>query len=122
MTNRNRWPCELTRVIDGDTLAAWITLDFGVKLEARLRLENVDAPEIHTSKHNTEEYARGIRAKEFVEQIFRDQGPNFWIEASTERPGKYGRYIVNVLLKNGTWLDQVLLKNGHVIRKDYSND
>jgi len=110
MTNRYRWKCELDRVVDGDTLTAWILLDFDVKIKVRLRLEGIDTPEIHAQDHTTKEYKKGVQAKEFVEEQFRVNGPEFWIETAKERPGKYGRYIVNVLLKNGHWLDALLLK------------
>ncbi len=119
MTNRYRWPCELIRVVDGDTLEAWIQLDFGVKLEAKLRLEGIDTPEIHTVKTNTEEYALGLKAKEFVEARFKVQGKKFYIETSGKRPGKYGRFVVNVLMPSGDYLDALLLKAGHAVKKEY---
>jgi len=119
MTNRYRWQCELVRVVDGDTLEAWILLDFGVKLEAKLRLEGIDTPEIHTVKTNTEEYKKGLKAKEFVEERFKNCGPKFYIETAGKRPGKYGRYVVNVLLASGEYLDALLLKAGHAVKKEY---
>jgi len=119
MTNRYRWQCELVRVVDGDTLEAWINLDFGVKLSAKLRLQGIDTPEIHTVKQNTEEYAKGIKAKEFVEERFRLQGKKFYIETDGARPGKYGRFVVNVLMPSGDYLDALLLKAGHAVKKEY---
>lgn len=119
MTNRYRWQCELIRVIDGDTLEAWIELDFGVKLSSRLRLEGIDTPEIHTVKQNTEEYKKGMLAKEFVEARFKVQGNKFYIETSGKRPGKYGRFVVNVLMPSGDYLDVLLLKAGHAVKKEY---
>ena len=119
MTNRYRWQCELVRVVDGDTLEAWIDLDFGVKLSAKLRLQGIDTPEIHTVKQNTEEYAKGMKAKEFVEERFRLQGKKFYIETSGKRPGKYGRFVVNVLMPSGDYLDALLLKAGHAVKKEY---
>lgn len=110
MTNRYRWKCELDRVVDGDTLTAWILLDFDVKIKVRMRLEGIDTPEIFTADHTTPEYKKGLAAKSFVVEQFNRNGPEFWIETTKERPGKYGRYIVNVLLKNGHWLDALLLK------------
>lgn len=118
MTNRYRWKCELDHVVDGDTLTAWVLLDFDIKVKARLRLEGIDTPEIHTADHSTKEYTRGIQAKEFVEEQFRQNGPEFWIETTKDRPGKYGRYIVNVLLKNGHWLDALLLKAGLAVERE----
>ena len=119
MTNRYRWTCELVRVIDGDTLEAWIELDFGVKLSARLRLEGINTPEIHTVKQNTEEYKKGMLAKEFVEARFMIQGKKFYIETSGKRPGKYGRFVVNVLMPSGEYLGDLLLKAGHAVKKEY---
>ncbi len=119
MTNRYRWQCDLIRVVDGDTLEAWIHLDFGVKLKAKLRLEGIDTPEIHTVKTNTKEYALGLKAKEFVEARFKNCGPKFYIETDGKRPGKYGRFIVNVLLGSGEYLDALLLKAGHAVKKEY---
>jgi len=119
MTNRYRWQCELVKVVDGDTLEAEIHLDFGVKLQAKLRLEGIDTPEIHTAKHNTEEYRKGILAKEFVEERFKVQGKKFWIESSGKRPGKYGRFIVNVLMPSGEYLGDLLVKAGHAVKKEY---
>jgi len=119
MANRYRWSCELIRVVDGDTLDAWILLDFGVKLQAKLRLEGIDTPEIHTVKTNTEEYKKGLKAKEFVEARFKNCGPKFYIETAGKRPGKYGRYVVNVLLASGEYLDVLLLKAGHAVKKEY---
>lgn len=119
MTNRYRWPCELIRVVDGDTLEAWIELDFGVKLSAKLRLEGIDTPEIHTVKKNTKEYKLGLLAKAFVEERFKNCGPMFWIETDGKRPGKYGRFVVNVLLKSGEYLDALLIAAGHAVKKEY---
>lgn len=119
MTNRYRWPCKLVKVVDGDTLEAEIGLDFGVKLQAKLRLQGIDTPEIHTAKKNSEEYKKGIAAKKFVEERFRICGENFWIETDGKRPGKYGRFIVNVLLKSGEYLGDLLVKAGHAVEKEY---
>ena len=119
MTNRYRWQCELVKVIDGDTLEVEIHLDFGVKLQAKIRLEGIDTPEIHTAKHNTEEYRKGIAAKLFVEERFKIQGKKFWIETSGQRKGKYGRFVVNVLMPSGDYLDALLLKAGHAVKKEY---
>lgn len=119
MANRHRWECELVKVVDGDTLEAEIHLDFGVKLQAKLRLGGIDTPEIHTAKHNTEEYRKGIAAKEFVEERFKIQGKRFWIESAGKRPGKYGRFIVDVLLPSGDYLGVLLVKAGHAVKKEY---
>lgn len=47
------------RVVDGDTLVAWIEFGFGMRARRRLRLRGLDAPELATK--------RGKLAKTFVE-------------------------------------------------------
>jgi len=119
MTNRYRWKAELIKVIDGDTVRAWIELDFGVKVKTTIRLEGVDAPEIHTSKKNSDEYKRGMEAKSFVETQFSGLSPNFIIESDGEQLDKYGRILCNILLPSGEWLDALLVKHGLAVAKEY---
>jgi endonuclease YncB( thermonuclease family) len=119
MTNRYRWKAELIRVIDGDTVQAWIELDFGVKVKTTIRLEGVDAPEIHTTKKNDDEYKRGMEAKGFVESTFSRLGDKFTVESDGEQLDKYGRILCNILLSNGEWLDVLLVKHGLATAKEY---
>lgn len=119
MTNRYRWNAELISVIDGDTFRAWIELDFGVKVRTTIRLEGVDAPEIHTTKKNTDEYARGMQARAYVIDLFDQLGSKFQIESDGEQLDKYGRVLCNILLSNGEWVDALLIKKGLAVAKDY---
>lgn len=119
MTNRYRWKAELIKVIDGDTVQAWIELDFGVKVKTVIRLEGVDTPEIHTTKKNDDEYKRGMEAKSFVESTFSRLGDKFAVESDGEQLDKYGRVLCNILLPNGEWLDALLVKHGLATAKEY---
>jgi len=119
MTNRYQWKAELIEVIDGDTVEAWVELDFGVKLCLKLRVAGVNAPEMWTVKHNSEEYTRGLAAKVFVQELFEKLGKSFHIESDGPQREKYGRFLVNVLMPDGNWLDQVLVKTGHAVKKAY---
>jgi hypothetical protein len=80
MSETDPWEysAQITRVIDGDTVECHITksktIDFGFRFkqqvtgefDMRLRLIGLDTPEISGVKHDSEEYAAGIEAKEFV--------------------------------------------------------
>lgn len=119
MTNRYRWHAELIEVVDGDTFRVWIELDFGVKIKTTIRLENVDAPEIHTTRKNTDEYARGMQARAYVSDLFDRLGKQVQIESDGEHLDKYGRVLCNVLLSNGEWLDALMVKHGLAVAKEY---
>ncbi|GAI39317.1 unnamed protein product, partial [marine sediment metagenome] len=46
-------------------------------------------------------------------------GKKFWIESSGQRKGKYGRFVVNVLMPTGDYLGDLLVKAGHAVKKEY---
>lgn len=54
-------------IVDGDTFDAKVELGFNVFVDMRFRLADVDTPEIYRPESN-EEYKKGIRAKEYVEE------------------------------------------------------
>ena len=53
---------ELIRVIDGDTIDAYIDLGFSVKVKKRIRLAGINTPESRT--RDLEEKKRGLAAKD----------------------------------------------------------
>ena len=57
--------CQITRVVDGDTVDVDIDLGFGVWMrKQRVRLKGVDTPESRTRDKVEKKY--GLMAKEFV--------------------------------------------------------
>jgi len=82
----------LLRVVDGDTFDFQVDLGFGIKFQERFRLFGADTPEIY-GKHATE---NGKIAKEAVEKIFANNGPEFTVHTYKDKKGKYGRYIADV--------------------------
>jgi endonuclease YncB( thermonuclease family) len=74
------------RVIDADTLLAWMELGFGEGRKERLRLRGLDAPEIHTK--------RGKAAKVFVESQLKNSR---WVVVSTSvDKDLHARYLADV--------------------------
>jgi micrococcal nuclease len=83
------------RVIDGDTLDVNIDLGFKITTVQRIRLARVNTPETYNVKKDTEEYQKGMTAKQFVEQRLAANNNQLLIE--TEKvTEKYGRYIGTV--------------------------
>lgn len=96
------YQAKVTETVDGDTFHAVIDLGFGITLEQRLRLRQLDAPEIVSSE--------GKEAKEALEGILmRDKGRI--LLKTSKRDDQFGRYLVDVWVKNKN-IDQELLDAG----------
>lgn len=115
------YPATIKRVIDGDTYVVDIDLGFGVSFTEKVRLYNVDTPETYGVKKDSEEYKRGIEAKQFVEDrlIAKNKDHEVVIETIKDRKGKYGRYLAIVwykIEKGSDWtnLNKELVTEGHV--------
>lgn len=121
------YPATVTQVVDGDTFHAVIHLGFGITLEQRLRLRQLDAPELVT--------AEGKQAKTALEKVLnikssavRDESRGI-SEALTQdprlkahdfpkiiiktqkSPDQHGRYIADVWV-NGKDINPKLLETG----------
>jgi len=106
----------LERVIDGDTLWVQVELGFGQYTRQKLRLRNIDCPELTTQK--------GQQARQFVEKQL--AGCEF-IVIKTYKSDKYDRYLTDIfyrpetgderlVAKEGTYLNQELIDQGLGVR------
>jgi micrococcal nuclease len=106
----------VTRVVDGDTLL----LESG----ERVRLIGIDTPEIHESDKLYRDSRRtgmdiktiremGRRSYEFVRGLA--EGNRVRLEFDAERQDRYKRLLAYVYLKDGTFL------NGEIIRQGYAS-
>jgi micrococcal nuclease len=84
---------KINRVIDGDTIDLDIDLGFGITISHRVRLKDIDAPEIRTL--NLEEKAQGRAAKVWLEEQLSREGE--WI-IETYKEDKYGRILGTLYL------------------------
>jgi micrococcal nuclease len=83
---------KLDRVVDGDIMDVVIDLGFYVELRERVRLVGIDTPEIYRVKKDSEEYKKGMEAKEFVERRLNENGGEMVIE--TEKRGKWDDMLI----------------------------
>jgi len=84
---------ELDRVIDGDTVDLEIDLGFKIKHRVRVRLKDVDTPELRGA-----EKEEGKRYKQAVIDWFMRHGDKCYLK--TEKTGKYGRWIGTIWGEN----------------------
>lgn len=104
----------VTRVVDGDTIDAEIDLGFGMYSRQRLRLYGINTPETRT--RDLEEKEAGLEAKKVVTDTILGKR----VTIRTEKAGKFGRYLVEVILENGTNLNNYLVENGYAV--EYMKD
>ena len=92
------------RVVDGDTLWAEIDGGFDIWVRQKRRLRGIDAPELSREA--------GRRVRERVEKRV-NQGPRVLV--STQRPDKYGRYLADLFLPDGGFLNGELVEQGEAV-------
>jgi micrococcal nuclease len=108
---------KLVRVVDGDTLDAFVDLGFNVWIKRRIRLSGIDAYEART--RNKKEKKKGLAAKARLNQILSTQDEFGLISHGV---GKYGRCLGEVILTkthiksekyHGKSINEMLVKEGH---------
>ncbi|MEA5579321.1 thermonuclease family protein [Anabaena sp. UHCC 0451] len=102
------------RVSDGDTLA----LKDANGKKFTVRFACVDAPELpHSHRENgsrrvrdMNQFSWGVKAQTRVEELIKQSGNR--VKLDIIESDRYGRKIAEVRLKNGTFVQQVLLQEG----------
>ena len=111
---------KLDRVIDGDTVDAYIDLGFDVSVKKRIRFMGINTPESRT--RDLEEKAKGLAAKERVKELL--EGCEN-IKLTSHGVGKYGRCLGELFIDivddreklTLESVNQLLIKEGHA--KEY---
>ena len=108
----------IDRVIDGDTLVVVTLVGFGNVMIDKLRLRGIDCPELGTPE--------GERAKAYVTNLL-PVGSTIILKSHKSRTDTHGRFVVDVffktneadpevIIKDGVYLNQHLLDEGHAVR------
>ncbi len=95
-------------VIDGDTFRA----TKGGKKEFKVRLIGIDAPESRASERKEVGYY-GKEAKEYLAGLL--SGQSVRLEYDVDPKDRYGRALAYVYLKDGTFVNAELVKNGYAM-------
>ena len=110
----------VTRAVDGDTLV--------LETKERVRLIGIDTPEMHESEKLFRDAERtkqdvktiqalGRRAYEFTRNLV--EGKRVSLEFDVEKHDKYGRILAYVYLKNGTFVNAEIVKQGYASLMTY---
>jgi len=89
---------KVTRVVDGDTIDVMFDLGMNTFVRERVRLKDIDTPEIFGMKKESEEFQRGMAAKAFVSERLLDK--SVWVKTHKDKTGKYGRYLAEVFFQD----------------------
>ncbi len=110
-----KYNAKIGRIVDGDTVDIVIDLGFKITTNQRIRLKGINTPETYNVKKDSEEYKKGLAAKEFV--IQRITANNYEAVIDTDKDtGKYGRYIATIwLADSSTSLNDELVEKGHAV-------
>lgn len=98
------YSAKIDRWVDGDTVDVWIDLGFRIHTHQRLRLLDVDTPEVRGL-----EKIAGAAATTFVNQL---APPETQVLVSTMKTGKYGRWLAEIWVE-GKLINSELVKAGH---------
>lgn len=116
------YAAQTVRVVDGDTAILMVDLGCDVHLKIRVRLYGLNTPEIHGISKNSEEYQKGIAAKNFLEQLITNRDlivRTYKTKGGEEKRGKYGRYLAEIWLREDfpdkPSVNQRLLDGGYAV-------
>ena len=105
-------------IYDADTVRLTVDHGFGATLKlGPCRLYGIDAWEVRGSERD-----QGKAARDFLRDLL-SQHPQFTIQTfkdrESEKKGKYGRYLVTIILDDGTNVNELLVARGHAVFHDY---
>ena len=103
------YDAELIRVIDGDTVDAWIDLGFNITVRRRIRLWGINAPETRTL--DLEEKREGKLAMARLEEILDINRGAFMVRS--QGVDKYGRCLGEIYIQEVN-INKQLLAEGLV--------
>ena len=95
----------IDRIVDGDTCDIMLDLGCSVYVKERCRLYGINCPESYGVKKDSEEYAKGIAAKERLADLV--NGKELIVHTYKDAKGKYGRYLVDIYLADDSLVDSM---------------
>lgn len=104
------YSAEVTRVVDGDTVDAFVDLGFDMHSKQRVRLYGINTPECRT--RDLVEKKAGLAAKARLKEMLRESKNKCVIKTRLDKKGKYGR-VLGVLYVDDCDLNTKLVKEGH---------
>jgi len=101
----------LVKVLDGDTIDAYIDLGFDLKIKKRIRYMGIDTWESRT--RDLAEKEKGLAAKAYVKDLLENSDEGKFSIISHGK-GKYGRVLGELFVKgHDKSVNELLKENGH---------
>ena len=85
------YEAQMINVIDGDTIDMYVNLGMGQFTNVRVRLADIDAPEMFGVKKSDPEYTKGLQARTEVVLWFETPQTIYYLNA--QHKGIYGRWL-----------------------------
>lgn len=102
------YKAKVISVYDGDTITIIIDLGFKISQEMKIRLSEIDAPELRGTTREL-----GLIARDYLRKLILNKDIKIITEKDTQ--GKYGRYLATIYL-NDININKLLLNKGIVNR------
>ena len=110
--------CQVTRVVDGDTIDVDLDLGFDIIYKCRVRLYGIDTPESRT--RNKDEKVRGKLAAKFLQDAI-SNGKNVILQTQLkDSKGKFGRVLASVVVDEIN-INQQMVTNHLAVRYEGQN-
>lgn len=106
------------RVVDGDTVDAQLDLGFGILMNQRFRIMDIDTPEIYRPKSEAER-KHGQDASDRANELLIG---HLLIFKSTKVPGIYGRYGASITLPDGKDYAEQMISEGFQKKESYDGE
>lgn len=101
------YKCNITRVVDGDTVDAEIDCGFDIIYKSRIRLYGIDTPESRT--RDLDEKARGKLASQFIKDKIA-KAELVKVKTKLDKKGKFGRVLGSIIADDED-LNESMVKN-----------
>jgi len=101
------YKCNITRVVDGDTVDAEIDCGFDIIFKSRIRLYGIDTPESRT--RDLDEKARGKLASQFIKDKIAE-AKLVKVKTKLDKKGKFGR-VLGSIIADDVDLNEQMVKN-----------
>jgi micrococcal nuclease len=104
------YKCKVKRIVDGDTLDAYIDLGFDVWVTKRIRFMGIDTPESRTRDKVEKRYGKG--AKHRLVAMLEQNDNKFTVKS--HGTGKFGR-VLGELFIGDLNINEQMIKEGHAV-------
>ena len=106
-----KYPAEVSKVYDGDTITVTVDLGLGVYKTETIRLYGLNAPEVRGA-----EKSEGIKSRDVLRKMILNKTVTLY--TLKDKRGKYGR-LLGIIHYDGKNINKWLIDNGYAEAKDY---